>query len=107
MTSDLRLPWLVAASLALVAVLFAIGWATRENPTDSAYLKILGGGFMFNYRVSDVHYGFTAAVMRPLPTGSIIEAVFEIRRAARAMSCASGSAPTANATACARRPCAG
>lgn len=71
------LPRVIAASVGLVAVLFAVGWATREDPAQSPYLKILGGGFMFNYRVADVYYGFTAAVMRPLPTGSIIEAAFE------------------------------
>lgn len=68
---------LVALSLGALAVLLAIGWATRENPESKPYLKILGGGFMFNYRVADLYYGFTAAVQRPLPTGSIIEARFE------------------------------
>ena len=37
----------------------------------------MGGGFVFNYRVADAFYGFTAAVIRPLPTGSVIEASFE------------------------------
>jgi len=77
MTRSLSLPRLVGLSVALLAVLLAVGWATREDPASKPYLKILGGGFMFNYRVADVHYGFTAAVQRPLPTGSIIEAEFE------------------------------
>lgn len=77
MTRSVSLPKLVGASLALLAVLFAIGWLTREDLASKPYLKILGGGFMFNYRIADVHYGFTAAVQRPLPNGSIIEAEFE------------------------------
>ncbi|MEO3385545.1 hypothetical protein [Mesorhizobium sp. CAU 1741] len=62
---------------ALLLVLFAIGWATRQNPDDKPYIRIVGGGFIFNYRIADVHYGFTAVVQRPLPAGSIVEASFE------------------------------
>ncbi|MCV0398001.1 MAG: hypothetical protein K5872_21310 [Rhizobiaceae bacterium] len=61
----------------LLVPLFAAGWVTREDPETKPYLKLLGGGFMFNYRVGEVFYGFTAVVQRPLPTGSIIEATFE------------------------------
>ncbi len=71
------LPRIVGASIALLAVLLAAGWLTREDMTTKPYLKVLGSGFMFNYRVADVYYGFTAIVQRPLPTGSIIEASFE------------------------------
>lgn len=77
MLDRISVPRLVAASLVLLAMLLAIGWATREDPDTKPYLKITGGGFMFNYRVADVYYGFTAVVDRPLPTGSIIEAAFE------------------------------
>lgn len=66
-----------AAAMALVAVLFAVGWLTREDPSDKPYLQITGGGFMFNYRNAEVTYGFTAQVMKPIPSGSIIEARFE------------------------------
>ncbi|MBZ0164391.1 MAG: hypothetical protein K8H74_16975 [Notoacmeibacter sp.] len=61
---------------ALVA-LFAIAWAFRPSVDDMPYLKIAGGGFVYNYRLSEVFYGFTAQVARPLETGSIIEAAFE------------------------------
>lgn len=67
----------VAAACVLLVPLFAVGWLTREDPGDKPYLQILGGGFVFNYRVADVYYGFTAFVQRPLPTGSVIEAAFE------------------------------
>ncbi len=75
--ANVTLPRLVAAALALVAVLFSIGWMTREDPADKPYLTIFGGGFVANYRLAEMHYGFTAAVTRPLLTGSIIEVRFE------------------------------
>ncbi len=68
---------IIIAALALCAVLFAVGWFTREDPADAPYLKILGGGFMFNYREAEIFYGFTAQVVRPLASGSIIEARFD------------------------------
>ncbi len=68
---------LIVSAIALVIVLLAIGWLTREDPASKPYLKIAGSGFLFNYRFAEVSYGFTAVVIRPLPVGSIIEASFE------------------------------
>ena len=73
----LSLKGLVIAACALLVPLGIVGWLTREDPNDKPLLRILGGGFIFNYRVSDVYYGFTAVVQRPLPTGSVVEAAFE------------------------------
>lgn len=67
----------LAFASALIAVLFAIGWLTREDPAELPYLKLVGGGFIYNYRVADVYYGFTAAVLKPIPTGSVVEATFD------------------------------
>jgi hypothetical protein len=77
MLNRLTLPRIVAASLAVLAALFAIGWMTRVDPGETPYLKVLGSGFIFNYRIGEVFYGFTAVVQRPLASGSIIEASFE------------------------------
>ena len=63
--------------LLLAAVLFAAGWLTRENPAEKPYLAILGGGFIFNYRVAEAFYGFTAQLQKPVKAGSTIEAEFE------------------------------
>lgn len=71
------LKWGAAATALLLVVLFAIGFATRNDPADKPLIAIIGGGFIYNYRIADVHYGFTAVVQRPLETGSIIEARFE------------------------------
>lgn len=68
---------IVLASCAMLFALFAIGWMTREDPGEKPLLQVLGGGFVYNYRISEMHYGFSAAVARPLPSGSIIEASFE------------------------------
>lgn len=65
------------ATTAVIAVLLAIGWATREDPAERPYLDIVGGGFIFNYRIAEVFYGFTVVVLKPLPTGSVVEASFE------------------------------
>ena len=77
MLNRLTLPRVVGASLVVLAILLAIGWSTRIDPGDKPYLKVLGGGFMFNYRIGEVFYGFTAVVQKPLASGSIIEASFE------------------------------
>jgi hypothetical protein len=68
---------IVAASVVLLASLFAVGWATRNDPNDKPVIAVLGGGFIFNYRIADNYYGFTAVVQKPLEAGSIIEASFE------------------------------
>lgn len=67
----------IAAGIMLAIVLFGLGWASRENPAEKPLLQIQGGGFIFNYRVSDVFYGFTAIVNKPLAIGSIVEATFD------------------------------
>lgn len=74
---ELSIRKVFAGIAALLTVLFAIGWMTRQDITDDSYLQFLGGGFMFNYREGEVFYGFTAEVVRPLANGSIIEARFE------------------------------
>ncbi|MBO6538562.1 MAG: hypothetical protein JJ969_04100 [Rhizobiaceae bacterium] len=65
------------AAFVVLVLLFLAGWLTRQDPDKQPYLDILGGGFVFNYRVADNFYGFTAIVKRPLESGSIIEAAFE------------------------------
>lgn len=64
------------------AVLFGLGvggaaWVTRVPPGETPMLKIAGAGFMFNYRVADAYYGFTAYLMKPVRNASVIEARFE------------------------------
>ena len=77
MLSAISVKRIIIASSGLVVVLLVVGWITREDPADKPYLKIAGSGFVFNYRVADVTYGFTAIVIKPLPVGSTIEACFQ------------------------------
>lgn len=77
MLDRVSLRTVIIVAVALLLPLFALGWMTREDPANKPLLNILGGGFMFNYRIAEVYYGFTAVVQKPLPYGSIIEATFE------------------------------
>lgn len=48
------------------------------RPGDSGpYLEFIGGGFVFNYREAQAHYGFVVRVVRELPHGVLLEAVFD------------------------------
>ena len=68
----------VTVGLVLLGLLlFGVGLLTRENIADKPYLKIAGSGFIFNYRVADAYYGFTALVQKPVKNYSLIEAEFE------------------------------
>ena len=68
----------VAVALsAIAAALITYAWFPREDPADKPYLVVTGGGFIFNYRVSEAFYGFSVTVQKPLEVGSIIEARFE------------------------------
>ncbi|UIJ71021.1 hypothetical protein [Aurantimonas sp. HBX-1] len=68
---------IVVGALGLLAILVAIGLAVREPVADKPYLKIAGAGFIFNYRVAEVFYGFTAEVQKPVRNMSLLEAEFE------------------------------
>ena len=67
----------VIGALGFLAILFAIGLAMREPVGDKPYLRIAGASFIFNYRVAEVFYGFTAEVQKPVRNLSLLEAVFE------------------------------
>ena len=49
-----------------------------DDQSSKPYLKIVGGGFMFNYRYSIMNYGFVVKPLRPLPEGSMLEASFDM-----------------------------
>ena len=51
--------------------------AACDSGAGKPYLSIVGGGFVFNYRLATADYGFVARVMRSLPEGSVVEAQFE------------------------------
>lgn len=59
-----------------ILALLALAACSREDP-DAPYLEVAGGGFIFNYRIAEAHYGLVLAQKRPLPDGTIVEAVME------------------------------
>ena len=40
-------------------------------------VKIIGGGFIFNYRIAEAHYGIVAEIGGVFPDGAVLEAAFE------------------------------
>jgi hypothetical protein len=67
----------IAAAAVFVLAVALAAWATRVPPGETPYLKIAGAGFMFNYRVADSYYGYTAQLMKPVRNASVIESTFE------------------------------
>lgn len=65
---------MLGRSIVLAAVLVLAGCGGSD---DTPYLKFLGGGFIFNYRIGEAYYGFVVKAQRRLPKGSVIEAEFE------------------------------
>ena len=64
MLERLSLKSAVIVACLVLAPLFAVGWATREDPAETPLLGVAGGGFVFNYREGEVFYGFTAMVQK-------------------------------------------
>ena len=67
----------VAAGALFLALLAGAAWMVRVPPGDTPLVRIAGPSFIFNYRVADVYYGFTAEIMRPVPVSSTLTADFE------------------------------
>ncbi|NDW07746.1 hypothetical protein [Jiella pacifica] len=74
---DVSFKHVVVGLVSLAGALLAIGLITRKDVAEKPYLRIAGAGFIFNYRVADAYYGFTALVQKPVKTYSMIEARFE------------------------------
>ncbi|EKF20852.1 hypothetical protein [Nitratireductor pacificus] len=66
---------IVLASCAMLFAFLAIGWMTREDPGEGPLLQVLDGGFVNNFRMTEMHHGFAAA--KPLASDSTIEASVE------------------------------
>ena len=48
--------------------------ACGEEPPAA---EIVGGGFIFNYRLAEAHWGIVATVAGDVPAGAMLEAAFE------------------------------
>ena len=65
----------MAAGLVTAAAL-ALSMAGCDS-ADKPYVKIEGGGFIFNYRVAEAFYGVSLKPMRRLDPGTVLEVAFE------------------------------
>ena len=63
----------------IVLVLFSLTLtACGDDNAPKQYLKIAGGGIIFNYRYSEASMIVIAQQKYPLPEGSTVEALFDI-----------------------------
>ena len=61
-----------------IACCLGLALSACDDQSSTPFLKIVGGGFMFNYRYSKASYGFVARQLKPLPEGSTLEASFDL-----------------------------
>ncbi|WP_419909282.1 hypothetical protein [Hoeflea sp.] len=77
MRGEIKMGWTAVAATAFCLVLLVAILLLRDDPGEKPYLKILGGSFIFNYRVADVYMGFTAVPEKPIPVGTMLVVTFE------------------------------
>ncbi len=68
---------LLGAGVFACLILYLSLRAIQGPPKEKPYLKILGSGFIYNYRVADVYSGFTAVPQRTFPVGTLMRVSFE------------------------------
>ena len=64
--------------ISVIFCFLALALTSCGDQSSGPYLKIIGGGFEFNYRYANTTYGFVARQLRPLPEGSTLEASFDL-----------------------------
>ena len=64
-------------ALEVLAFLALLAAGCSPDDPNAPYLEVAGGGFIFNYRIGEAHYGLVLAQKRALPDGAIIEAILE------------------------------
>ncbi|ESR27350.1 hypothetical protein [Lutibaculum baratangense] len=69
-----KIAWRNMSLIPLLVLLAVLGGC--DEP-EGQYLEIDGGGFVFNYRIAEAHYGLVAEAVRELPAGSRVRATFE------------------------------
>lgn len=74
-----RKSWSGAMPRALLFVLmpWVVALSGCDQEPEKPSLEIIGGGFIFNYRLAEAYYGFTARTHGGVPEGAILEARFE------------------------------
>ncbi len=68
--------WMSAGVGLCLLLTFVMRWALHDE-REKDPIVVMGGGFLFNYRISEISYGLTAGVARAIPVGSRLVATFE------------------------------
>ncbi|MEJ8571885.1 hypothetical protein [Microbaculum marinum] len=74
------MPAVVAGAVAALrglVVLCLLVLAAGCEPSDGPYVEVSGGGFQFNYRLSEATYTMVATSRRTIPEGTVFVAEFE------------------------------
>lgn len=66
---------MAAVGFALVVGLLVFAEMRRDAATDR--LEIVGGGFVYNYRLGEIRCSVVVRIARPVPIGSRVRAAFE------------------------------
>ncbi len=61
----------------VIAVVSGVMTSCGEDKSETPYMRFLGGGFVFNYRIGTAYYGFVVKAQRRLPSNAVLEARFE------------------------------
>lgn len=66
-------------STVVVAVVIGLALAASacDDDPNAPYLEFRGGGFVFNFRLAQVTYGFVVTPKRKMPEGTVLEVAFE------------------------------
>lgn len=67
----------LGAVIYCASVFYAVHRYNSDRLENAGYLRISGGGFIYNYRIADIRAGVTVAVQKPLPASSRLHAEFE------------------------------
>ena len=65
---------IVTMRLAALAAAVLLAACSNEN---GKYMEVVGGGFIFNYRIAEASAGLVVAPQRALPEGASVEVSFE------------------------------
>jgi hypothetical protein len=60
-----------------ILIIAAIGFVAACSNESGPYLKVTGGGFIFNYRLANAMAGILVVARRKLPEDATIEVAFE------------------------------
>lgn len=61
----------------MIVITAALFVAACEDQSKRPFIEIVGGGFVLNYRYSELTYGVLVRQNKPFPPGAVLEASFD------------------------------